>query len=313
MTEAIQSSDNQNGTEPLRSQNLFWQVASSMVESKGALLGLIVCVTIVLLAIFAPWVAPQDPYNLAKLNIMDSRLSPGSKSIDGGIYWLGTDGQGRDMISAMIYGLRTSLSVGLLSGVFAIVVGTVLGLLAAYRGGWVDALIMRLVDLMLGFPPILVALILLAILGQGVEKVVLALVIVQWAFYARTIRGTALSEKGKEYVEAARCLALGHRRILFKHLLPNCLPPIIVIAAVRVASAISAEATLSFLGLGVPITEPSLGLLIANGYKYLLSGSYWISFFPGLLLMLTIFSINIVGDRLREALNPRLQEIKVSD
>lgn len=284
-----------------------------MVESKGALLGLIVCVTIVLLAIFAPWVAPQDPYNLAKLNIMDSRLSPGSKSIDGGIYWLGTDGQGRDMISAMIYGLRTSLSVGLLSGVFAIVVGTVLGLLAAYRGGWVDALIMRLVDLMLGFPPILVALILLAILGQGVEKVVLALVIVQWAFYARTIRGTALSEKGKEYVEAARCLALGHRRILFKHLLPNCLPPIIVIAAVRVASAISAEATLSFLGLGVPITEPSLGLLIANGYKYLLSGSYWISFFPGLLLMLTIFSINIVGDRLREALNPRLQEIKVSD
>lgn len=313
MTEAIQPSDNQNGTKPMRSQNLFWQVASCMVESKGALLGLIVCVTIVLLAIFAPWVAPQDPYNLAKLNIMDSRLSPGSKSIDGGTYWLGTDGQGRDMISAMIYGLRTSLAVGMLSGVFAIVVGTVLGLLAAYRGGWVDTLIMRLVDLMLGFPPILVALILLAILGQGVEKVVLALIIVQWAFYARTIRGTALSEKGKEYVEAARCLALSHRRILFKHLLPNCLPPIIVIAAVRVASAISAEATLSFLGLGVPITEPSLGLLIANGYKYLLSGSYWISFFPGLLLMLTIFSINIVGDRLREALNPRLQEIKVSD
>lgn len=217
------------------------------------------------------------------------------------------------MISAMIYGLRTSLGVGLLSGAFAIVVGTTLGLLAAYRGGWVDALIMRWVDLMLGFPAILVALILLAILGQGVDKVVLALVIVQWAFYARTVRGTALAERNKEYVEAARCLALGHRRILFRHLLPNCMPPIIVIAAVRVASAISAEATLSFLGLGVPITKPSLGLLIANGYKYLLSGSYWISFFPGLLLMVTIFSINMVGDRLREVLNPRLQEIKVSD
>jgi peptide/nickel transport system permease protein len=146
-----------------------------------------------------------------------------------------------------------------------------------------------------------------------VYKVVLALVIVQWAFYARTVRGTALAERNKEYVEAARCLALGHRRILFRHLLPNCMPPIIVIAAVRVASAISAEATLSFLGLGVPITKPSLGLLIANGYKYLLSGSYWISFFPGLLLMVTIFSINMVGDRLREVLNPRLQEIKVSD
>jgi len=284
-----------------------------VVESKAALIGLLICMAILLLAVFAPWVAPQDPYNLATLNILDSRLPPGSKGFSGGTYWLGTDGQGRDMISAMIYGLRTSLGVGLLSGAFAIVVGTTLGLLAAYRGGWVDALIMRWVDLMLGFPAILVALILLAILGQGVDKVVLALVIVQWAFYARTVRGTALAERNKEYVEAARCLALGHRRILFRHLLPNCMPPIIVIAAVRVASAISAEATLSFLGLGVPITKPSLGLLIANGYKYLLSGSYWISFFPGLLLMVTIFSINMVGDRLREVLNPRLQEIKVSD
>ena len=313
MTEDLQTSPIPSEKKPVQKENLVWQVFSGVAESKGALIGLIICVAIILLAVFAPWVAPQDPYNLATLNILDNRLPPGSKSFSGGTYWLGTDGQGRDMVSAMIYGLRTSLGVGLLSGVFAIVVGTTLGLLAAYRGGWVDALIMRWVDLMLGFPAILVALILLAILGQGVDKVILALVIVQWAFYARTVRGTALAERNKEYVEAARCLALGHRRILFKHLLPNCMPPIIVIAAVRVASAISAEATLSFLGLGVPITEPSLGLLIANGYKYLLSGSYWISFFPGLLLMITIFSINIVGDQLREVLNPRLQEIKVAD
>jgi peptide/nickel transport system permease protein len=296
-----------------RSENLAWQVFAGVAESRGALIGLLVCVTILLLALFAPWVVPQNPYDLAGLDILDSRLPPGSTSLSGIRYWLGTDGQGRDMLSAMIYGLRTSLGVGVISSLFAIVVGTSLGLLAAYLGGWVDAVIMRGVDLMLGFPPILVALILLAVLGQGVDKVILALVIVQWAFYARTVRGTALGERNKEYVEAARCLALSHKRILFRHLLPNCMPPIIVIGTVKIASAISAEATLSFLGLGVPITKPSLGLLIANGYKYLLSGSYWISLFPGFLLLITIFSINILGDRLREVLNPRLQEIKVTD
>jgi peptide/nickel transport system permease protein len=289
------------------------QVLAGLVAAPGPLLALVVCGLVVVAAIFAPLITPQDPYDLAKLDILDSRLPPGSSSFDGKPYLLGTDGQGRDMLSAMIYGLRTSLTVGLASGAIAAVVGTALGLLAAYRGGWLDSVIMRTVDLMLGFPAILVALILLAILGQGVEKVVLALVIVQWAFYARTVRGTALAELHKEYIEAARCLALGQRRILWRHLLPNCLPPVIVIATVKVASAIASEATLSFLGLGVPITRPSLGLLIANGYKYLLSGSYWISLFPGLLLMITIFSINVVGDRLREILNPRLQESRLVD
>ncbi len=256
MTEDLQTAPTPFVKKPVQKENLFRQVFSGVVESRAALFGLLICVAILLLAVFAPWVAPQDPYNLATLNILDSRLPPGSKSFSGGTYWLGTDGQGRDMISAMIYGLRTSLGVGLLSGVFAIVVGTTLGLLAAYRGGWVDALIMRWVDLMLGFPAILVALILLAILGQGVDKVVLALVIVQWAFYARTVRGTALAERNKEYVEAARCLALGHRRILFQT--SSCRTACRRSSssrAVRVASAISAEATLSFLGLGVPITE----------------------------------------------------------
>ena len=166
---------------------------------------------------------------------------------------------------------------------------------------------MRIADIQLSFPAILIALILLAVLGQGTCKIITALVTVQWAYYARTVRGAALVEKRKEYIEAARCLALSPSRIVFRHLLPNCLPPLIVVATVQVAAAIALEATLSFLGLGLPITEPSLGLLIANGYQYLLSGKYWISFFPGVALLLTIVSINLVADQLRDVLNPRLQ------
>jgi len=179
--------------------------------------------------------------------------------------------------------------------------------LAAYFGGKVDAVIMRVVDLQLSFPAILVALILLAVLGKGVDKVIIALILVQWAYYARTVRGTALVERRKEYIEAASCLALSHRRIVFRHLLPNCLPPLIVVATVQVANAIALEATLSFLGVGVPITEPSLGLLIANGYDYMLSGKYWLAFFPGVALLVTIVAINLVGDQLRDVLNPRLK------
>jgi peptide/nickel transport system permease protein len=191
--------------------------------------------------------------------------------------------------------------------VVALVVGATLGLIAAFVGGRVDTLIMRLVDLMLGFPTILVALMLLALIGQGVGKVMFALVLVQWALFARAVRGSALVEKRREYIEAARCLALPKSRVIFRHLLPNCLPPLIVIGTLQVANAISAEATLSFLGIGLPITEPSLGLLIANGYEVLMSGQYWISVWPGLLLLALVFSINIVGDRLREILNPRLE------
>ena len=178
--------------------------------------------------------------------------------------------------------------------------------MAAYLGGWVDALIMRIVDFMLGFPTILVALMLLAILGQGVDKVIFALILVQWAYFARAVRGAALVERQKEYVEAAQSLGLSKRRIMFGHIMPNCLAPVIVLGTMQVASAISTEATLSFLGLGLPITEPSLGLLISNGYSNMLSGRYWISVYPGVLLLLTVFSINVVGDRLRDVLNPRL-------
>lgn len=280
---------------------------ADFAESRVAMLGLVVFVLLIVAAIFAPWITPQDPYDLAQIDIMDSSLPPGAASYGGGIYWLGTDDQGRDMLSAIIYGLRTSLGVGAMSALIALVLGTSLGLIAAYAGGFTETLIMRVVDVQLSFPAILVALILLAILGQGIDKIIIALVAVQWALYARTVRGTALVERRKEYVDAALCLGLSHRRIVFGHLLPNCLPPLIVVVTVEVANAIALEATLSFLGLGVPITEPSLGLLISNGYDYLLSGRYWISFFPGIALLVAIVSINLVGDRLRDVLNPRLQ------
>jgi peptide/nickel transport system permease protein len=291
----------------ISSDTLLGRSLAGLRKSPKAVAAGIVLLLLLLTAVLGPLLAPQDPYDLMQISIVDAKLPPGSESMTGGIYWLGTDGQGRDMLSAMIYGLRTSLAVGIASGVVALCAGTALGLIAAYFGGRIDTLIMRLVDLMLGLPTILVALMLLALIGQGIGKVMFALVLVQWAMFARAVRGAALVEKGKEYVEAAVCLDLSKTRILFGHLLPNCLPPIIVIGTLQVANAISAEATLSFLGIGLPITEPSLGLLIANGYEVLMSGQYWISVYPGLLLLALVFSINIVGDRLREVLNPRLE------
>ena len=225
----------------------------------------------------------------------------------GQTFYLGTDGAGRDLLSAMFYGLRISLGVGVMSGIIAMCIGVTIGLIAAYFGGRTDTLIMRLVDIQLSFPAVLVALILLAVLGKGVDKIIVALVVVQWSYYARTVRGSALVERNKEYIEAATCLALSHNRIVFRHLLPNCLPPLIVVGTLQTAHAITLEATLSFLGVGLPISEPSLGLLIANGFDYMLSHKYWISFFPGAALLITIVSINLVGDQLRDVLNPRLQ------
>lgn len=276
-------------------------------ESRMAMLGLVLLATILALAVFAPWVSPQDPYDLSRLDILDGRLPPGSRGADGTPFLIGSDEQGRDIVSAVFYGLRISVGVGIFSTLIALVVGAMLGLIAGYRGGAVDAIIMRTADLQLSFPPILLALIMLALLGPGITNIMLALVAVQWAYYARTTRSAALVESRKEYMEAARGLGLGASRIMFRHLLPNCLPPLIVIAGLQIASAITLEATLSFLGLGVPITQPSLGLLIANGFQYLMSGKYWISLFPGIALFLTIVSINLVADRLRDVLNPRLQ------
>jgi peptide/nickel transport system permease protein len=289
-----------------RSETMLGRAIRGLRGSRKATVGAIVLLLLLLLAVLGPLITPQNPYDLSAISIMDAKLPPGSESMDGMRYWLGTDGQGRDMVSAMIYGLRTSIGVGVSSGIFALMLGTAIGLTAAFYGGKIDALLMRIVDLMLSLPTVLVALMLLAALGQGVGKVILALVLVQWAYFARAVRAAALVERRKEYVEAAIGLGFGKARILFSQILPNCLPPIIVIGTLQVGHAIATEATLSFLGIGLPITQPSLGLLIANGYKMLMSGQYWISIYPGLLLLVLVFSINIVGDRLREVFNPRL-------
>jgi len=287
-------------------QTPFRRFLEEFFESKLATLGFAVLAGIVLVALLAPLVAPQNPYDLGKLDLLDARLEPGAKSGAGMTYVLGTDGQGRDMLSAILYGLRVSLYVGVVSGIIALTLGALTGVLAAYAGGRVEQFVMRVVDIQLGFPAILVALILLAVLGKGVDKIIIALVCVQWAYYARTARSAALVERSKEYMEAARGLGLSGTRIVLRHLLPNALPPLIVVGTVQVAHAIALEATLSFLGLGLPTTEPSLGLLIANGYEYLMSGKYWISFYPGVALLVTILAINLVGDQLRDVLNPRL-------
>lgn len=293
---------------PAKVETPFQRFRAEFFESKIATVALAVFVIIVLLAIFAPWITPQNPYDLAQVSIMDGRLPPGSEAFDGYTMWLGSDGAGRDLYSAILYGLRISLTVGLASGVIALLIGMAIGLIAAYAGGRIEALIMRIVDLQLSFPASLVALMMVAALGKGVDKIILALVIAQWAYYARTVRATALVERNKEYVEAAQCLGIPRSRIVFRHILPNCMAPLIVVGTVQTASAISLEATLSFLGVGLPQTEPSIGVLIANGFEYMLSGRYWISVFPGLALLLTVVSINLVGDHLRDVLNPRLKK-----
>ena len=287
---------------------LLSKIWSDFSENKLAVGALFFFIIILFVAIFASVISPTDPYDLSTVTIMNSRLAPMEEDFSGNVYWLGTDGAGRDMLSAIFYGLRISLSVGVLSGIFALIMGAFFGISAAYFGGRYESLIMRIVDIQLSFPSILVALIILAAFGKGVEKTILALVLVQWAYYARTARASALVESRKEYVDAARCLSLGNLRIMLSHILPNCIPPLIVVATLQTAHAISLEATLSFLGLGLPQTEPSLGLLIGNGFEYVHTGDYWISIFPGIALLFTIVSINLVGDQLRDMFNPRLKK-----
>lgn len=261
---------------------------------------------LLVVAVFgAPALAPQNPYDLAQLELLDAKLAPGSTGVNGMMYWLGTDEHGRDLASAIAHGLRVSFAVAMLATLAALTFGTVTGILAAVAGGRTDDAIMRIVDLQLSFPAILIALVLLAVLGTGLDKIVIALVSAQWAYYARTARAAALVERQKEYVDAARALGYTAGRIAFRHILPNCMPALIVVATAQVAHAIALEATLSFLGLGVPITEPTLGLLVANGYPHLLAGRYWISFFPGLALLVTLVALNLAGDRLRERFDTR--------
>ena len=292
----------------MSSLNPYKKLWSEFCENKIAFLALCILLVLIVLSLLSPIISPQDPYNLSEINILEGRLPPGTLSESGYIYVLGTDDQGRDMLSAILYGLRISLAVGVASGLFAFILGLTVGLFAAYNRGIIDILIMRFVDMQLSFPAILIALILLTTLGRGTDKVIIALIASQWVYYARVARGTALTELNKEYIESALCLNLSKFRIIIFQLLPNCLPPLIVVMTIEIGHAIALEATLSFLGVGLPITKPSLGLLISNGYEYMLYGKYWISMFPGIALLILILTINVVGDQLRDILNPRLKQ-----
>jgi peptide/nickel transport system permease protein len=291
-----------NTSTPLRR---FW---AEFRENKIAVVALVVVIALILLALFASLVSPQNPYDLANLSLMDSRRPPGFVGTGGYTHILGTDPQGRDLLSAILYGLRISIQIGLAAGFVSLTIGTTLGILAAYVGGRVEALIMRLVDLQLSFPAILLALVIVALLGQGKAQLIGALVAAQYAYFARTAYGAAKAERGKDYIEAALATPLSARLVVWRHMLPNCTPPLIVVATVQIANSISLEATLSFLGLGLPVTEPSLGMLISNGFPYMMSGRYWISVYPGVALIILIFAINIVGDQVRDQFNPRLRK-----
>ncbi|WP_427913876.1 ABC transporter permease [Ramlibacter sp. MMS24-I3-19] len=267
-------------------------------------------------AVFANWVAPHNPFDLTTLVLSDARLPPAWRAEGNASYLLGTDDQGRDILSTLMFGARISLVVGLASVVLSMVIGVALGLLAGFRGGWVDSSIMRLCDVMLSFPAILVAL-LIAGVGRALFPnahtsvafgvLILAITLTGWVQYARTVRGSTLVERGKEYVQAARVTGVAPMRIMFRHVLPNVTGPVLVLATIHVATAIITEATLSFLGVGVPPTQPSLGTLIRIGNDYLFSGEWWITVFPGVMLVLIALSINLLGDWLRDALNPRLR------
>ncbi len=291
-------------------------IGFSFRSSPVAVGAAVVALICLLGALLAPWLAPHNPMDLTTLELSDARLPPAWEAEGRLRFVLGTDDQGRDILSALMYGARISLVVGLISVVLSMVIGVGLGLLAGFRGGWIDAFLMRLCDVMLSFPAILVALLIAgvgrALFPNAQESVafgvlILAITLTGWVQYARTVRGSTLVERSKEYVQAARVTGVAPLRIMFRHVLPNVLGPVLVLATIHVATAILTEATLSFLGVGVPPTSPSLGTLIRVGNDYLFSGEWWITVFPGLMLILIALSVNLLGDWLRDALNPKLR------
>jgi peptide/nickel transport system permease protein len=291
-------------------------IGYSFRNSPVAIAAAIVGAICLFCALFAPWIAPHNPYDLSTLELSDARLPPAWYPEGSSKYLLGTDEQGRDIVSTLMYGARISLVVGVASVLLSMLVGVTLGLVAGFRGGWVDAFLMRLCDVMLSFPAILVAL-LIAGVGRALFPnahttvafgvLILAISLTKWVDYARTVRGSTLVERNKEYVQAARVTGVSPLRIMGKHVLPNVLGPVFVISTIQVATAIITEATLSFLGVGVPPTSPSLGTLISNGNQFLFSGEWWMTVFPGITLVLIALSVNLLGDWLRDALNPRLR------
>ncbi|GAB1477822.1 ABC transporter permease [Paracoccaceae bacterium] len=286
----------------LASQLFFnWRRNLSAISGTGILLA---CLFIV---VAGPSLVTQNPYDVMQLNLLDSYLPP--VWLEGGNpnYLLGTDGQGRDVLAAVVYGTRISALIGLTATLLSCLLGTFLGLLAGYFGGWIDALIMRIADVQLSFPSMLIALFLMSAFGTGIDKILISLTAVGWVVYARTVRGSTLGERQREYVQAAQVAGLRTGAIIWRHILPNVMTPLIVVATVQVGTFILIEASLSFLGVGVPVTQPSLGLLIKNGFDVLFSGLWWTSLFPGLMIMAMVFGINLLGDFLRDELNPRLK------
>jgi peptide/nickel transport system permease protein len=292
-------------------------VAYSFRRSPVAVVAAGIAFALIFAAVFARWVAPHNPFDLATINLMDASLPPAWEEGGNPKFWLGTDDQGRDVYSAIIYGMQISLLIGLASVLLSVVMGVGLGLLSGYVGGRLDAFIMRVCDVMLSFPAILVALLIdgvaRAILPRDAHNdmafgvLVLAIALSGWVQYARTVRGSTLVEKNKEYVQAARVIGVSPLMIMLKHVLPNVLGPVLVLATVHIALAVITEATLSFLGVGVPPTTPSLGTLIRIGQEFLFSGEWWITIFPGIALILLVLSVNLLGDWLRDALNPKLR------
>ena len=291
-------------------------VGHSFRTSPTAIVAGVVALVCIFCAFFAPWVAPHNPFDLATLELGDARLPPAWQAEGSSKYLLGTDDQGRDILSALMYGARISLVVGLASVLLSLLVGVSLGLLAGFKGGWVDAALMRLCDVMLSFPAILVALLIAGVgralfpnahEGLAFGVLIISISLTGWVQYARTVRGSTLVERNKEYVQAARVTGVSPLRIMRRHVLPNVTGPVMVLATIQVATAIITEATLSFLGVGAPPTSPSLGTLIRVGNDYLFSGEWWITVFPGLMLIVIALSVNLLGDWLRDALNPRLR------
>jgi peptide/nickel transport system permease protein len=291
-------------------------VGHSFRSSPTAMIAAFIALVCLIGAVFAPWLAPHNPFDLTTLELSNARLPPAWSEGGSKDFLLGTDDQGRDILSALMYGARISLAVGLASVVLSVFVGVSFGLMAGFLGGWVDGLLMRLCDVMLSFPAILVAL-LIAGVGRALfpnahETLAFGVLIISisltgWVQYARTVRGSTLVERNKEYVQAARVTGVAPFRIMRLHVLPNVMGPVLVLATIQVATAIITEATLSFLGVGAPPTSPSLGTLIRIGNDYLFSGEWWITIFPGAMLVLIALSVNLLGDWLRDALNPRLQ------
>ena len=286
------------------------------VRSRIAMLATAVALACLCGALFAPWLAPHNPSDLATLDLADSHLPPAFMADGRATYVLGTDDQGRDILSALLYGARISLMVGLSAVALSVLLGVAAGLLAGYAGGLVDAALMRVCDVMLSFPPILIALLIdgvgRAIFPQARDVLafavlILALTLTDWVRYARTVRGSTLVERHKEYVQAARLIGVPRWRLLRRHVLPNVLGPVLVLATIQVGQAIVAEATLSYLGVGVPPANPSLGTLIRIGNDFLYAGEWWITLFPAMALVLISMSVNLLGDWLRDALNPRLR------